>query len=64
LLRPATLAGPGKKAFLFFYDPMIAWGLAKAILILVVLLKTEEIEVENFCHRVWRAVGIGKNEFN
>jgi hypothetical protein len=54
LLRPATLAGPGKKAFLFFYDPMIAWGMAKAILNSAVLLKIKQIRVEIFCHRPWR----------
>jgi hypothetical protein len=51
LLRPATLAGPGKKALLFSYDPMIAWGSAKAIWILVVLLKIMGIEVKSFCQR-------------
>jgi len=30
---------------------MIAWGSAKAILILVVLLKIMEIEGKSFCHR-------------
>jgi hypothetical protein len=43
----------GKKALFFFYAPMIAWGLAKAILDLGVLLKTRGIKSKQFCHRVW-----------
>jgi len=53
---PQSLAGQ-QEAFLFSYDPMIARGLAKAILNSVVLLKTVGIEVKNFCHSGFEPFG-------